>query len=110
MFTIFLGGVSLHVSQAILCHFFEIDMVWGATAKELQKVNFGSEIVNILKRFKFTFLYCFACTGLMIAGYFAFPHDWRVTQFYSIYPLGAIVVAHFCLPVLLNPALMMFTW
>ncbi|OIW23665.1 hypothetical protein CONLIGDRAFT_585920 [Coniochaeta ligniaria NRRL 30616] len=110
MFTIFLGGISLHVSQAILCHFFEIDMVWGATAKEMVKVNFGSEIVNILKKFKFTFLYCFLCTGLMVAGYFAFPHEWQVTQFYAIYPLGSIVVAHFCLPVLLNPALMMFTW
>jgi hypothetical protein len=110
MFTIFLGGISLHVSQAILCHFFEIDMVWGATAKEAQKVNFGSEIVNILKNFKWTFLFCFACTALMVAGYFFFPQAWRITAFYSIYPLASIVVTHFCLPVLLNPALMMFTW
>jgi len=110
MFTIFLGGISLHVSQAILCHFFEIDMVWGATAKEAQRVNFGSEVVNILRKFKYTFLFCFACTALMVAGYFFFPHDWRITAFFSIYPLGSVVVTHFCLPVLLNPALMMFTW
>jgi hypothetical protein len=110
MFSIFLGGISLHVSQAILCHFFEIDMVWGATAKEAQKVNFGTEIINILVKFKYTFLFCFACTALMVAGYFYFPHDWRVTAFFSIYPLASVVVAHFCLPVLLNPALMMFTW
>jgi hypothetical protein len=110
MFTIFLGGISIHVSQAILCHFFEIDMVWGATAKELEKVNFGSEMVKILKKFKYTFLFCFACTGLMVAGYHVFPHGWEIQAFYSIYPLCTIVFSHFCLPVLLNPALMMFTW
>ncbi|KAB5554547.1 glycosyl transferase family group 2-domain-containing protein [Coniochaeta sp. 2T2.1] len=110
MFTIFLGGISIHISQAILCHFFEIDMTWGATAKEVTRVNFGSEVVNILKKFKWTFLYCFACTGLMIAGVYAFPVAWQIHQFYSIYPLASIVIAHFALPVCLNPALMMFTW
>jgi hypothetical protein len=33
LFVIFFGGLSLHVSQALLSHFFEIDMTWGATAK-----------------------------------------------------------------------------
>ena len=36
---IFLGGVSLHVSQAILSHLFSIDMSWGATAKEVENVS-----------------------------------------------------------------------
>ncbi|KAK0720786.1 glycosyl transferase family group 2-domain-containing protein [Lasiosphaeris hirsuta] len=110
MFTIFLGGISVHVSQAILCHFFEIDMVWGATAKELEDVHFGEEAVRILRRFKWTFLYCFACTALMICGVYAFPQQWRINYFFSIYPLASVVVGHFALPVLLNPALMMFTW
>lgn len=110
MFTIFLGGISIHVSQAILCHFFEIDMVWGATAKEFQDVHFGEEAVRILRRFKWTFLYCFACTALMICGVYAFPLQWKIDYFFSIYPLASVVVGHFALPVLLNPALMMFTW
>ncbi len=110
MFTIFLGGLSVHVSQAILCHFFEIDMVWGATAKEVEDVHFGAEIVRILKKFKYTFLFCFACTALMICGVYVFPVEWRIYEFFSIYPLAAVVVSHFALPVLLNPALMMFTW
>jgi hypothetical protein len=97
MFAIFLGGISLHLSQAILSHFFEIDMTWGATAKELETVRFGPEIVRILKRFKWTFLFCFVCTA-------------HITELYAIYPLANVVVCHFCLPVLLNPALMMFTW
>ncbi|KAL2191949.1 hypothetical protein L209DRAFT_86213 [Thermothelomyces heterothallicus CBS 203.75] len=110
MFAIFLGGISLHLSQAILSHFFEIDMVWGATAKELEEVHFGSEILRIVRRFKWTFLYCFACTALMICGNTVFPVEWRIDTLYSIYPLAATVVSHFALPVLLNPALMMFTW
>ena len=36
---IFLGGVSLHVSQAILSHLLSIDMSWGATAKEVENVS-----------------------------------------------------------------------
>jgi hypothetical protein len=110
MFSIFLGGVSLHVAQAIMCHFFEIDMVWGATAKELEDVHFGPEIWRICRRFKWTFLYCFLCTALMICGNTVFPIEWRISTLYSIYPLAATVVSHFALPVLLNPALMMFTW
>jgi hypothetical protein len=110
MFCIFLGGISLHMSQAILSHFFEIDMVWGATAKELEEVRFGSEMLRIIRRFKWTFLYCIVCTALMVCGNTVFPVQWRISTFYSIYPLAATVVSHFCLPVLLNPALMMFTW
>ena len=110
MFTIFMGGLSLHLSQALLSHFFEIDMSWGATAKEAEEVNFGQETLRILRRFKFTFVFCFGCTGLMIAGYFAFPWGWQIDAFSSIFPLAMIVVCHFGLPVLLNPALMMFTW
>lgn len=110
MFAIFLGGISLHLTQAILSHFFEINMVWGATAKELEEVHFGAEIVRIVRRFKWTFLYCFACAALMVCGNTVFPVEWRISTLYSIYPLAATVVAHFCLPVLLNPALMMFTW
>ncbi|KAK1780791.1 glycosyl transferase family group 2-domain-containing protein [Copromyces sp. CBS 386.78] len=110
MFTIFLGGISIHITQAILCHFFEIDMVWGATAKEVEEVHFGQEIVRILKRFKFTFLYCFLMTGLIVAGWFFFPHPWKIQKLYSVYPLASMAATHFALPVLLNPALMMFTW
>ncbi|KAK3327453.1 glycosyl transferase family group 2-domain-containing protein [Cercophora scortea] len=110
MFTIFLGGLSIHVSQAILCHFFEIDMNWGATAKEIEDVHFGKEVVRILKTFKWTFCYCFVCTALLICGYYVFPWQWKIDKFFSIYPLATVVVSHFALPVLLNPALMMFTW
>ncbi|TVY75954.1 hypothetical protein LSUE1_G009438 [Lachnellula suecica] len=110
LLTIFLGGISLHVSQALLCHFFEIDMTWGATAKEVENISFFEEVPRLLKRFKFTFIFCFACTGIMIAGVYAVPWEWVIDDFIAIYPLCTVVVSHFFLPVALNPALMMFTW
>jgi hypothetical protein len=46
----------------------------------------------------------------MVCGNTVFPFQWRVDKLYSIFPLAVTVVSHFALPVLLNPALMMFTW
>lgn len=100
----------MHVSQALLCHFFEIDMTWGATAKEVEDTTFFEEMPRLLKRFKGTFIFCILCTGIMIAGALFVPVFWRITDFVAIYPLSTVVVSHFLLPVALNPALMMFTW
>jgi len=85
-------------------------MTWGATAKEVENISFFEEVPRLLKRFKFTFIFCFACTGLMIAGVYAFPWNWVIDDFVAIYPLCTVVASHFFLPVALNPALMMFTW
>lgn len=110
LLTVFLGGISLHVSQSLVCHFLEIDMTWGATAKEVENTTFFQELPRLIKRFKFTFVFTFACTGLMIAGALAFPVFWRIDTFQAIYPLCTIVVSHFLLPVALNPGLMTFTF
>lgn len=50
MLAIFLGGLSLHVSQALLAHMFEIDMSWGATSKEAEFSNFFIEVPKVLKK------------------------------------------------------------
>ncbi|CAG8974821.1 hypothetical protein HYALB_00000435 [Hymenoscyphus albidus] len=110
LLTVFLGGISLHVSQALLCHFFEIDMTWGATAKEVENISFFEEIPRLLTRFKFTFLFCFSMSAMMIVFATAVPWEWKIDDFVAWYPLLTVVVSHFFLPVALNPALMMFTW
>ncbi|KAH8670860.1 glycosyl transferase family group 2-domain-containing protein [Xylariales sp. PMI_506] len=110
LMSIFLGGVQLHVSQALVSHFLSIDMTWGATAKELEEVNFVEEIPRLVRRFKGTFLFTFAMAGLMVSGVYAFPVTWRIDYFASIWPLAATTVNHFLLPVALNPALMVFAW
>ncbi|KAI1773548.1 glycosyl transferase family group 2-domain-containing protein [Hypoxylon cercidicola] len=110
LMTIFLGGLSLHVSQALLSHFFSIDMAWGATAKEFEEVNFLEEIPRLLRRFKGTFLWCAIMTALLVCGAIAFPVEWRIVHLASIWPLAWIVGCHLLLPVVLNPALMVFAW
>lgn len=107
---IFLGGISMHVCQAILSHMFSIDMSWGATSKEATDTSFFIEMPIIIRRFKFVFVFCFAMTALIICGFVAFPYLWRIDEVIAIFPLACIIFSHFLLPVLLNPALMKFTW
>lgn len=57
LLAIFLGGLSLHVSQALLAHMFEIDMTWGATSKEAEFSNFFIEIPKVLKKVSPTYLF-----------------------------------------------------
>jgi len=57
MLAIFLGGLSLHVSQALLAHMFEIDMTWGATSKEAEFSNFFIEVPKVLKKVCFSPLF-----------------------------------------------------
>ncbi|CAK7225899.1 hypothetical protein SCUCBS95973_006018 [Sporothrix curviconia] len=107
---IFLGGISMHVSQAILCHLLGINMSWGATAKEATDTSFFIELPIIARRFKYVFVYCIAVAILLICGMYVFPYLWRITQLVAIFPLAVMIGCHFTLPILLNPALMTFTW
>lgn len=110
LLVVFLGGVSLHVSQALLSHLFSIDMTWGATAKEAENTTFFKEIPKVINKFKGTFIFCFGSTAMMIVLSRFVPYFWRIDDFVAIYPLSALVVCHFFLPVALNPGLMRFTW
>lgn len=110
MLTIYLGGVSLHVSQAILSHFFEIEMNWGATSKELRDVRFHEELAKVLEKFKGTFIFCLASTLVIVLGYWVVPYQWQIRDFASIFPYAMLVGCHFLLPIVLNPALIMLSW
>ena len=116
MLTIFLGGISMHVSQALLCHLFSIDMTWGATSKEATDTSFFKEVPTILKKFKFTFAFCVIATAAMItlAGVGPLgemvPYDWQIIDFTAIFPLAILVGFHFLMPLILNPFLMTFSF
>lgn len=107
---VFLGGVSLHVSQALLSHMFGMSMQWGATAKEVENVSFFEEIPRVIKRFKGTFIFCVGVSIMMAVFALAVPEMWRITFFTPIWPLACVVVCHFLMPIVLNPNLMLFTW
>ncbi|KAF7559604.1 hypothetical protein G7046_g4537 [Stylonectria norvegica] len=112
MLAIFLGGLSLHVSQALLAHMFEVDMSWGSTSKEAEFSNFFIEVPKVLKKFKISMLFSlFFLTGMTILATADFvPYSWRITDFVAILPMATVTGSHFLLPLALNPALMTFSW
>ncbi|EFX01856.1 hypothetical protein CMQ_4927 [Grosmannia clavigera kw1407] len=112
LLAIFLGGLSLHVSQALLSHMFEINMTWGATSKEVEFSNFFIEIPRVLKRFKFSILFSLvSIVAMIILAEASFvPYDWRIKDFVAILPMATVSASHLLLPFALNPALMTFSW
>ncbi|MCJ1267119.1 hypothetical protein MMC22_007004 [Lobaria immixta] len=112
MLCIFLGGLSLHVSSALLAHMFEIDMTWGATSKEAEFSNFFIEVPKVLKKFKFSMIFALiGIVGMILLATANFiPPDWQVKDFVAILPMATVTVSHMLLPIVLNPALMTFSW
>jgi len=114
MLSIFLGGLSLHVSQALLAHMFEVDMTWGATSKEAEFSNFFIEVPKVLRRFKYSI--AFSLVGIVGMVVLAtspgglVPWDWVIKDFIAILPMCTVCVSHLLLPIVLNPALMTFSW
>ncbi|CCG82842.1 Putative uncharacterized protein [Taphrina deformans PYCC 5710] len=111
LLTIFLGGISLHVAMALLCHLFGINMQWGITAKELDKSNFWIELPKIAKSFKFTYIFLtVAILGMIILSTPIVPAGWQIRSCYSTLPLGWMLASHFLMPIVLNPQLMAFSF
>lgn len=112
LLAIFLGGLSLHVSQALLSHMFEINMTWGSTGKEAEFSNFFIEVPKVLKSFKYSLAFSvFGAVGMVVLATGSFvPYGWAITDFIAILPMATICVSHFLLPIALNPALMTFSW
>jgi hypothetical protein len=110
MLTIFFGGLSFHVSGALLAHLLHIDMQWGATSKEKENSNFFEEIPKILKTFKFMYMFLLIMTTVLVYfGRFA-PRGWMITDFTAIVPLAINIVSHAITPFVLNPSLMVFNY
>jgi hypothetical protein len=110
MFAIFFGGLSFHLSCAILAHMFGIDMQWGATNKEKENSNFFKEIPKILNSFKWLFIIMFICIGGMIyLGCFA-PRGYEIRGVTAVVPLAMAVTSHIMMPLVLNPSLMVFNY
>ena len=110
LMTIFLGGVSLHISQALFCHLFSIDMEWGSTTKEAQDVPFVDAINHVLTRFKWTFLFCGVVVAIMVVCRFVPEEDWQIRLLVAVWPMASLIVNHFLLPIVLNPELMRVNW
>ncbi|KAK3378037.1 glycosyl transferase family group 2-domain-containing protein [Podospora didyma] len=110
MLTVFFGGLSFHVSGALLAHLFHVDMQWGATSKEKENSNFFAEIPKILQTFKYMYIFVILVGAAMIyLGLYA-PRGWLITDFTAIVPLAVNLVSHALTPLVLNPSLMVFNY
>jgi hypothetical protein len=98
MFILFFGGISLHLSSALLCHFFSIKMEWTATAKELEKQGFRVGLDKIFRDFKWMYLFSIPVIGGMIYLGTNAPRGWQIKDFAAIVPLANQIGCHALLP------------
>jgi hypothetical protein len=91
---------------------FSIDMTWGATSKEAEFSNFFIEVPKVIHRFKFSIFFAvFAIVTMLVLAKSSFvPYSWRITDFIAILPMSTVTASHLLLPIVLNPALMTFSW
>ena len=109
----FFGGLSIHLSQALLAHLFSYNITWGATKKEVERSNFFIEVPRILRRFWLALVISFLMfamiivftTNLVPSGWQIPGADWAV-----IFPLAIVAGSHILFPIVLNPWLMIFSY
>jgi hypothetical protein len=102
IFMVFFGGISIHLSKAILCHFFGINMEWNSTAKELEATGFFIGMDKIAKDFKYMYLIVFIITaGMIYLGVYA-PRGWAISDFTIVLPVANQLACHFLLPLALG--------
>jgi hypothetical protein len=108
----FFGGLSIHLSKALLAHLVSYDIQWGATKKEVERSNFFVEIPKILERFRVSIILCLICIAAMVVlSLGLIPYQWRiVTDWSCIFPLALTVSCHLLYPIVLNPWLMVFSY
>ncbi|KAJ7692095.1 glycosyl transferase family group 2-domain-containing protein [Mycena rosella] len=111
-FLFFFGGLSIHLSTAILAHMFSYDMTWGSTVKEVERSTFWIEVPRIWQNFKLSFIICFAGIIMMIVFTSnSVPFEWQIQANYALtIPVCLVVGCHILLPVVLNPWLMIFSY
>ncbi|KAF9556186.1 hypothetical protein CPC08DRAFT_744026 [Agrocybe pediades] len=112
-FLFFFGGMSIHLSTALLAHLFSYNMTWGSTGKEVEQSSFWIEVPRIWKNFKLSFIICFACIAAMIvfSSTEILPFEWQIGPSYAlIIPLALVVGCHIMVPIVLNPWLMIFSY
>ncbi|KAG5644401.1 hypothetical protein DXG03_008568 [Asterophora parasitica] len=101
-FLFFFGGLSIHLSTALLAHMFSYDMTWGSTVKEVERSTFWIEVPRIWQRFKLSFIICFACIAMMVIFTTdAVPFQYQIPgwNWALIIPLSLTVGCHVLLPV-----------
>lgn len=95
-------GLSIPVGQALLAHPLNYDMVWSATVKEATYATIFTELPAIFRKFRYTFVLCFACIAMMLTFAFLPVMEYQVLDWVSIVPLALVVGGHILYPFLLK--------
>ena len=109
----FFGGLSIHLSQALLAHLFSYNIVWGATKKEVEQSNFFIEVPRILRRFRLALILSFLAIVMMILlSTSLVPLGYQIpgTAWAVLFPLAVVAGCHILFPIVLNPWLMIFSY
>ncbi|THH31668.1 hypothetical protein EUX98_g2509 [Antrodiella citrinella] len=112
-FFFFFGGLSIHISQAILAHIFSYNIQWGATKKEVEASNFWIEVPKILRRFWLALLISLSiCAAMVVLSTDVIPLGWRISggEWGVIVPIAITLGCHILFPIILNPWLMIFSY
>ncbi|KAJ3488592.1 hypothetical protein NLI96_g2716 [Meripilus lineatus] len=112
-FFFFFGGLSIHLSQALLAHLFSYNITWGATKKEVERSNFWLEVPKIFQRFWLALLLCVVISaGMVILSTNLVPLGWQIPgwDWAVIVPLALSVGCHALYPIVLNPWFMVFSY
>ncbi|KAF7334603.1 Glyco-trans-2-like domain-containing protein [Mycena venus] len=112
-FFFFFGGLSIHLTTALLAHMFSYNMTWQATKKEVERSNFWIEVPRIWKRFRLSFCICFALIAMMIIlSQPIVTPAWQIpgSSWAVILPLAIVTGGHILFPIVLNPWLMIFSY
>jgi len=108
---VFFGGLSYHVSTALLSHLLGYNMTWGATLKDIEMSNFFVEAPLILKHHYRVFLLSLVMIGGMaILTTDVLPLEWRVQGVFVVFPTFFLYSLHILFPILLNPNLVRFSF
>ena len=98
----FFGGLSIHLSQALLAHLFSYNIQWGATKKEVERSNFWLEIPKILKRFWIALVISLTlAVAMIIFSTSLMPPAWQIPSWNwaVIFPLAIVIGCHVLFPV-----------
>ncbi|KAN0078407.1 Glycosyl transferase family group 2 domain containing protein [Tylopilus felleus] len=114
-FFFFFGGLSIHLSTALLAHLFSYNITWGATKKEVERSNFFLEVPKIWQRFRVALVLSILMASAMIVlstAVNAVPVGWQVDSldWAVVLPLAIVVGCHILFPIVLNPWLMIFSY
>ncbi|KAL0066289.1 hypothetical protein AAF712_006720 [Marasmius tenuissimus] len=112
-FFFFFGGLSVHLTAALLAHMFSYNIKWEATKKEVERSNFFIEVPRIWKRYWHIIIMGMLSIAAMVILSLPFvPDGWRIpsTSWAVIVPLAIVTAGHLLFPVVLNPWLMIFSY